>query len=63
MTFIKNTWKRTESINSLSTKESEFPKLILNNEGNFFTKLKDIANKFDSFLILLHKPSSLMENL
>ena len=63
MTFIKNTWKRTESINSLSTKESEFPKLILNNEGNFLTKLKDIANKFDSFLILLHKPSSLMENL
>ena len=63
MTFIKNTWKRTESINSLSTKESEFPTLILNNEGKFLTKLKDIANKFDNFLILLHKPSSLVENL
>ena len=47
---IKNTWKGIESIISLNTKESESPKIILNNKGEFLTNPNDIANQFNNFI-------------
>ena len=41
---IKNTWKGIKSIISLNTKESESPKIILKNKGEFLTNPNDIAN-------------------
>ena len=46
---IKNTWKGIKSIISLNTKESESPKIILNNKGEFLTNPNDIANQFNNF--------------
>ena len=43
-----------ESIISLNTKESEFSKIILNNEGEFLTQPNDIDNQFNNFFVLLH---------
>ena len=42
---IKNTWKGIKSTISLNTKESESPKIILNNKGEFLTNPNDIANQ------------------
>ena len=38
-----------KSIISLNTKESESPKMILNNKGEFLTNPNDIANQFNNF--------------
>ena len=46
---IKNTWKGIKSIISLNSKESESPKIILNNKGEFLTNPNDIANQFNNF--------------
>ena len=46
---IKNTWKRIKSIISLNNKESESPKIILNNKDEFLTNPNDIANQFNNF--------------
>ena len=48
---IKNTWNGIKSIISLNTKESESPKIILNNMGEFLTNPNDIANQFNSFFL------------
>ena len=46
---IKNSWKGIKSIIFLNTKESESPKIILNNESEFLTNPNDIANQFNNF--------------
>ena len=52
---IKNTWKGIKWIISLHMKESESPKIILNNTGEFLTKPNDTANQFNNFFfVLLH---------
>ena len=48
---IKNTWKGIKSITSLNTKESESPKIILNNKGEFLTNPNDIANQFNNLFL------------
>ena len=48
---IKNTWKGIKSTISLNTKESESPKIILNNKGEFITNPNDIANQFNKFFL------------
>ena len=48
---IKNIWKGIKSIISLNTKESESPKIILNNKGEFLTNTNDIANQFNIFFL------------
>ena len=66
---IKNTWKGIKSIISLNTKESESPKIILNNKGEFLTNPNDIGNQFEqmtlptnliTFFVLLHLQSNLI---
>ena len=46
---IKNTWKEIKSIISLKTKESQSPKIILNNKSEFLINPNDIANQFNNF--------------
>ena len=46
---IKNTWKEIKSIISLKTKESQSPKIILNNKSEFLINPNDIANQFNKF--------------
>ena len=46
---IKNTWKGIKLIISLNIKESESPKIILNNKGEFLTIPNGIANQFNNF--------------
>ena len=46
---IKSNWKGIKSTISLNTKESESPKIILNNMGEFITNPNDIANQFNKF--------------
>ena len=46
---IKNTWKGIKSIIYLNTKESESPKTILNNKGEFLTNPNDLVIQFNNF--------------
>ena len=45
---IKNTWKGIKSIISLNTKESESPKILLSNKGEFLTNPNDITNQLNN---------------
>ena len=44
---IKNTWKGIKSIISLNTKESESPKILLSNKGEFLTNPIYITNQLN----------------
>ena len=46
---IKDTWKGVKSIISSNTKESGYPKIIINNKGEYLTNPNDIANQFNNF--------------
>ena len=47
---IKNAWEGIKSIISLNIKESESPKIILNNKGEYLTNANDIANQFNNLI-------------
>ena len=51
---IKNTWKRIKSIISLNNKESESPKIILNNKGEFLTSPMILRTNLITFFVPLH---------
>ena len=57
---IKNEWKGIKSIISLNTKQSESPKIILNNKAKFLTNTNDIPTNLITYFVSLHQILNLL---